>query len=178
MQNPASDVAAMAAAGLAMSAQVLAVHGATEDQALVEKWTLKAERTYAYAKTMWEQLGAESTCSKSSAIGNCIGSSCTKVREDGKAVRGVRTPSVQSEHFSIVLLFHHFLELHTRWFYSAFFLLKMINEFIFLRNSVFVAAMQAVRELEAGRHVSVHCCCGFVPQDRQARLQGRCRLPL
>ena len=88
LQNPAADVAAQAAAALAMSARVALDHGTPQDQKVANStWAPKAVRAYAYAKNMWQKYGNDSSCTNSGANDNCIGSGCLK---DTVAVYSVR----------------------------------------------------------------------------------------
>ena len=91
MQNPAADVAAQAAAALAMSAKVALEHGTPEDQrAANSTWAPKAARAYAYAKLMWQRHGNDSSCTVSGANDNCIGSGCTELDVSKEPVLTVR----------------------------------------------------------------------------------------
>ena len=92
MQHPAADVAAQAAAGLAMAAKVLATHGEPADVENARWYGIEAARAYEYAKLMWRAYREDSICSRSVARTNCVGSGCTKVQEDGKPVQSVRPP--------------------------------------------------------------------------------------
>lgn len=97
MTHPAADVAAQAAAGLAMSAKVLATYGDETDKANAVSYGIEAGRAFEYAKMMWRAYGDGSICSRTVASLNCIGSGCTPLNEDGTPVRSVR----------------HFCSLHT-----------------------------------------------------------------
>ena len=88
--HPATDVAAQAATGLAMTAKVLDVHGTAADGRLARQYQVKAERAYTYAMQMYEQFGEQATCFLSAANNNCIGSGCTQFEEDGDPTRSVR----------------------------------------------------------------------------------------
>jgi hypothetical protein len=91
VQNPAADVAAQAAAALALMAKIAQTHGNEWDQKVANfTWVPKAKRAYAYAKLMWQRHGKKATCTKSSASTNCIGAGCTKVDENGDSVFTVR----------------------------------------------------------------------------------------
>eukprot|EP00892_Ulva_mutabilis_P000082 jgi/Ulvmu1/10074/UM006_0021.1 len=85
--HPAADVAAQAAAGLAMTAKVLATYGDAADKSNAAWYGIEAGRAYEYAKLMWRAYGENSICSKSVASINCVGSGCTKIQEDGLPVQ-------------------------------------------------------------------------------------------
>lgn len=94
VQHPAADVAAQAAAALAMMSKVAIQYGNTVDQRNANvTWAPKAERAYAYAKKMWQQHGDESSCTVSAANENCVGTGCTKLQDNGKPVLTVCFPS-------------------------------------------------------------------------------------
>lgn len=87
MQNPAADIAAQAAAALALISRVALDHGTLADQQEASNtWAPKAERAYTYAKQMWQLHGNKSSCTLSSANDNCIGSGCTKLEDNGDPV--------------------------------------------------------------------------------------------
>ena len=90
IEHPAADVAAMAAAGLAMAAKALATHGTAADQVRAEEYGLKAARAYDYAMTMYALHGGDAICFRSAAVDNCIGSGCTRIQPNGDRVRSVR----------------------------------------------------------------------------------------
>eukprot|EP00892_Ulva_mutabilis_P003873 jgi/Ulvmu1/1858/UM012_0014.1 len=69
-KNPAGDVAAMAAAALALDAKYMKMKGSSSAASLFEK---KAKAAYAYAKTMDSRDANKAACSRSSATTNCIG---------------------------------------------------------------------------------------------------------
>ena len=93
MQNPAADIAAQAAAALALNAKVATEYGTAEDQQMANStWAPKAERAYVYAKKMWEMHGANASCTNSASLTNCIGTGCTTEELDGDPVRPVRPP--------------------------------------------------------------------------------------
>jgi hypothetical protein len=88
LQNPVADIAAQAAAALALNARVALDHGTDADaQRANSTWIPKAERAYVYAKAMWELHGLNASCTNSAALTNCIGTGCTEVEEDGDPVR-------------------------------------------------------------------------------------------
>eukprot|EP00892_Ulva_mutabilis_P000071 jgi/Ulvmu1/10064/UM006_0011.1 len=86
MDNPAAEIAAQAAAGLAMTAKVLATHGTAADKKLAEQYGVEAARAYEYAKMMLLKHDRDAICFRSSALTNCVGTGCTKVDEEGEAV--------------------------------------------------------------------------------------------
>lgn len=91
MQNPAADIAAQAAAALALNSKVALEYGTSADiESANTSWTPKAERAYVYAKRMWEMHGANASCTNSAALTNCIGTGCTTEEDDGDPVRPVR----------------------------------------------------------------------------------------
>jgi hypothetical protein len=93
MQNPVADIAALAAAALALNSRVALEYGTPEDKERANStWIPKAERAYMYAKKMWSMHGTNASCTNSVAVNNCIGSSCTTVEDDGDTVRPARPP--------------------------------------------------------------------------------------
>ena len=94
MAHPAADVAAQAATGLAMAAKALATHGTAADAERATEYGVKAGHAYKYAMLMYERHGSNATCFQSSAVRNCVGSGCTRRREDGQLVRSVRSSSM------------------------------------------------------------------------------------
>eukprot|EP00892_Ulva_mutabilis_P000076 jgi/Ulvmu1/10069/UM006_0016.1 len=87
IDHPAADIAAQAAAGLAMVAEVFMRHGTAADKQMARRYGTEATRTYAYAKLMYERHGNESTCFRSAANNNCIGTGCTTIRDNGEPVQ-------------------------------------------------------------------------------------------
>jgi hypothetical protein len=86
-QHPAADVAAQAAAALALMSRVALDYGTEADkQAARNTWIPKARRAYNYAKLMWQKHGDMSSCTNSAANGNCVGAGCTKVDANGDPV--------------------------------------------------------------------------------------------
>ena len=94
MQNPAADIAAQISGALALAAKVARDHGTAEDAAEAVEWEAKAVAALAYANRMVDEFTlAGSTCTESSAAGNCDGSTCTTVDpDDGSVTEGVRDP--------------------------------------------------------------------------------------
>lgn len=78
---PAADIAAQTAAGLAMLAKFFkdSPNSSPADKKhLVPRLEARAKRAYEYATAMFERDGIDSTCSRSLAVSNCIGSHCTR----------------------------------------------------------------------------------------------------
>lgn len=97
MQNPAADVAGAVAAALAMSAKVSLEHNGG-DNGDAERWLMLADRAFQYAKRMTNVHGDNGTCTKSTAVDNCIGRGCEELDEFGDPVRGVRAQNFPNFH--------------------------------------------------------------------------------
>ena len=93
MDHPAADIAAQAAAGLAMAAKVLMLHGNAADKRNARTYGMEAARAYAYARLMYDMHGTNAICFRSAALGNCVGSGCTTIRDNGEPVNPVRPRS-------------------------------------------------------------------------------------
>jgi hypothetical protein len=93
MQNPAADIAAQLAGGLAVAAKLAREYGTPEDMKLADDWEAKAVAALQYAERMIAAFSLEgSTCTKSSTVANCVGSTCTETDpDDGSPTEGVRS---------------------------------------------------------------------------------------
>lgn len=77
--HPSSDIAAQLAAGLGILGKWIQQSQYTTDEdknVLVPRMEVAARNAYAYAKEMFTRTGMDSSCSRSPARTNCIGSAC------------------------------------------------------------------------------------------------------
>jgi hypothetical protein len=74
--HPSADVAAQVAAGLAAIAKLLKDHSADRETGarIAQSFKSKALLAFEYASDMYQDHQANATCSKSSALKNCVGS--------------------------------------------------------------------------------------------------------